>query len=192
MPSHTVKSSVKALWPVGSGEVFLLLELLLQAQELQLREDGAAAAGFLQSRGGVLRLWLAADADGGLAVRGLGGERVLGWEKGQVWRLRLVCDHGEERVRSQRGRAWGNTVNETLLLALIAHQYWQTLLAENINEEATLYNKVTLIQIFNSKATSTTAPNTVGWLHIPLVCKPQNKIIMKKGSELWKLVSATE
>lgn len=54
--------------PVRCGEVFLLLELLLQAHELQLCEDGSAAARFLQARCvAVFRLRLAADAEGRLA-----------------------------------------------------------------------------------------------------------------------------
>lgn len=33
--------------PVGGGQIFLLLEALLQTHQLQLREDGAAPAAFL-------------------------------------------------------------------------------------------------------------------------------------------------
>lgn len=46
--------------PVRGGQVLLLLEFLLQAHELQLREDGATPAGFLLPRGELLRLRLAA------------------------------------------------------------------------------------------------------------------------------------
>lgn len=42
--------------PVWGGQILLLLEFLLQAHELQLREDGATAAGLLLPRRGLLRL----------------------------------------------------------------------------------------------------------------------------------------
>lgn len=101
-------------WPVWSGQIFLFLKFLFQAQELQFSEDGATASGFLQSWGAVLRLWFAADADGRLAGRGLGGEQ--GQVRDPTVRRglrelleaagRLVRDHWEKRVRSQRSGAW--------------------------------------------------------------------------------------
>lgn len=106
--------------PIGCGQVFLLLELLLQPHQLQLGEDGAAAAGLLQAGRAALRLRLAADAEGGLAGRVFGASWELRGDEGQVRghrarrrRLRevglhvgrLPRDHGEERIGTQRRRA---------------------------------------------------------------------------------------
>ena len=64
-------SASRVYQPVGRGEVLLLLELLLQTHELQLGEDGAAPARLLEARPAVLRVRLAADADGRLTGRGV-------------------------------------------------------------------------------------------------------------------------
>lgn len=97
-------------WPIRRGQVLLLLELLLQAHQLHLGEDGAAAARLLQAGRAALRFRLAADAEGRLAWWGLGASRMLRREQGQVrggdaarrWHLGevggLPCDHWEERV----------------------------------------------------------------------------------------------
>ncbi len=53
--------------PIRCGQVLLLLELLLQAHQLQLGEYGAAAAWLLQAGRAALSFRLAADAEGRLA-----------------------------------------------------------------------------------------------------------------------------
>lgn len=97
-------------WPIRCGQVLLLLELLLQAHQLHLGEDGAAAPWLLQAGRAALRFRLAADAEGRLAWWGLRASRMLRREQGQVrggdparrWHLGevggLPCDHWEERV----------------------------------------------------------------------------------------------
>lgn len=108
--SKPIQSDVSFYWPVRCGQVLLLLELLLQAHQLHLGEDGAAAPWLLQSGRAALCFWLAADAEGRLAWWGLGASRMLRREQGQVrggdparrWHLGevggLPCDHWEERV----------------------------------------------------------------------------------------------
>lgn len=102
--------------PVRGGQVLLLLELLLQAHELQLGEDGTAPAGLLLPRRGLLRLRLATAKSltpWGLVGRGL-GDRVAGQGLGssrgggdQVGDDRgLPGDHGEERVCPKGSGAW--------------------------------------------------------------------------------------
>lgn len=77
-------SGFSLYWPIRCGQVFLLLELLLQAHQLHLGEDGATASRLLQTRRAALRLRLAANAEGGLTRWGLGASRVLRRQQGQV------------------------------------------------------------------------------------------------------------
>lgn len=70
--------------PIRRRQILLLLEALLQAHELQLGEDGAAAARLLQAGRAALRVLVTADAEGRLAGRGLGASLVLRGEQGQV------------------------------------------------------------------------------------------------------------
>lgn len=108
-------------WPVRCGEVLLLLELLLQAHQLQLGENSAAASGLFQARRAALRLRLAADAVWRLAGWGFGAPRKLRGNQRQV-RVdcarrsrprqvgghvgRLPCDDWDEWVGTQWWRAW--------------------------------------------------------------------------------------
>lgn len=108
-------------WPIRRGQVLLLLELLLQAHQLQLGEDGAAAAGLLQAGCAALCLRLTADAEGRLAGRGLRAPWKLWGDQGQVrvdcarrrsrWQVggkvgRLPRDHWEEWVGTEWRGAW--------------------------------------------------------------------------------------
>lgn len=108
-PSNQMWAS-KLYWPIRCGQVLLLLELLLQAHQLHLGEDGAAAPRLLQARRAALRFRFATDAEGRLARWGLGASRMLRREQRQVrgvdpagrWHLRevggLPGNHWEERV----------------------------------------------------------------------------------------------
>lgn len=101
--------------PVWGGQVLLLLELLLQAHELQLGEDGAAPAGLLLPGRGLLRLRLAAAVvlARSLGRGGLGGRVVgqsLGDSRGGGDQVRDDCglsgDHREERICPKGSGAW--------------------------------------------------------------------------------------
>lgn len=100
-------------WPIRSGQVLLLLELLLQAHQLQLSKNSTAATWLLQAGCAALSLRLAADAEGRLAGWQLGASGMLWGKQWQMWmgsarrgRLRDVSrqvgrlprDHWEERV----------------------------------------------------------------------------------------------
>lgn len=100
-------------WPIRSGQVLLLLELLLQAHQLQLSKNSTAATWLLQAGCAALSLRLAADTEGRLAGWQLGASGMLWGKQWQMWmgsarrgRLRDVSrqvgrlprDHWEERV----------------------------------------------------------------------------------------------
>lgn len=116
---HPFCSSLFLVWatnlPVGGGEVLLLLELLLQAHELDLSEDGPAPAWLLGAWWGLLCLWLAAalGLTGG-TLGACGAHAGLGWQhaaaaggreqRGQHGRL--PGDDGDEGIRRERRGAW--------------------------------------------------------------------------------------
>lgn len=83
--------------PVWCGQVLLLLELLLQAHELQLREDGAAPPRLLLSWGGLFSLRFTATQclTWGLSIRSLGGHMVgQGWADPSASRDQVRDDCG--------------------------------------------------------------------------------------------------
>lgn len=101
--------------PVRGREILLLLELLLQAHQLELSEDGPTPAWLLQPRGGLLCLRLAAAM--GLAGWCLGAGSAwwgLGWQHARAGGSRdevrdhrgLPGDDRDERVCPQRRGAW--------------------------------------------------------------------------------------
>ena len=101
--------------PVWGGQVLLLLELLLQAHELQLGEDGAAPAGLLLPGRGLFRLRLAAAVvlawglrrgsfSGWVAGQSLGDSRGGGDQMGDD--CGLSGDHREEGICPEGSGAW--------------------------------------------------------------------------------------